>query len=86
MIWQTIRAAIYLGLGVAEVAGDVYAVGKRIARKIWPSEPENPKGLSHKDVAHIDRQRAAGVSHGVVYSRPLTIVPPPKEPPSNDTR
>jgi hypothetical protein len=71
VIWATIRAAIYIGLGVAEVAGDVYSAGKKLARKLKPSEPKSTSNpLTFKDVQHIQDQIRRG-------ARPA-IPPPPK--------
>lgn len=49
MIWPALRAAIYTGLGVLEVAVDVYDQGKRIVRRLLPPRPEEVMPLTHAD-------------------------------------
>lgn len=53
MIWPAIRAAIYVSLGAAEVAVDVYDRGSKLVRRLLPRKREDAHPLPHRDVERI---------------------------------
>lgn len=84
MIWPAVRAAIYAGLGAAELAADVYGRVKRIGRALLPRRREDAFPLTH---AASERQaqfaRCAGHE---LEPRCATIRPPPPDAQGRDKR